>query len=377
MNDLVSEVQETFARRAAEVPVPAYDETALRRRVRGSRRRRRTVRAGAVLAAAGVLAVATWSVGDLVADRREAGAASGTDGATDRTGTRSADPVTLPSPLYVVRGNRLVALTPDGAVTDLGVASEAVVGFTTEFVLALDDDSHLVRVDASPPAEGAAGPWTFRRVSAPVTAPTQSVALSSDGRWLGWIGLDDSLTVYDLKAGAVSDHRALPAGSYLASVADRAALVSVEGDLRLLSGSRSVPVPTARSGDGWASDVAGDYVAVADQDGVTRVYDVTAGAADLVTRVPGTGRLAGYGRGVVSVDEDAGEVRLWATGDPAGSAQQLRGVPGQPVAAGWLDEDHPVVTSRVDGGTAVSVCRVADRACSVVTVSDAEVALAE
>ena len=83
---------------------------------------------------------------------------------------------------------------------DLGVRSEGVVGFTSEQVFALDDDSHVVVRAVSYDDEGA-GRATFSKVESPVTGAVQTVALSSDGRYLAWTGLDDASHRYDLKAG--------------------------------------------------------------------------------------------------------------------------------------------------------------------------------
>ena len=371
MNDVIQQVRETFETVATDVPVPGFDEVAFRGKVRRARQRRAGIVAVGATTAAGVVAAALFAVPPLLdGDRGHHG--------PDVAGqpTQPLRPDALPAPLYYIAGMRLMAATPAGEVHDLG-PFEAVVGSTAEGVLAVDMESEPVWIGASSSGEGD-GSYTFARDAGPVnlpdTGPVQSVALSGDGRWLAWLDLEDVVTVYDLKAEVTTQSVEVRRSGYVTSVSDRGVLVS-EGGRLTLYGSPDVEVPTMADGYGWLSDTAGDFVTVADRDDVTRVYDVTKealpGVARLVDSVPGTGRLAPYARGLVSVDGST--VRLWADGEP----HVLAGIEGAPQTAGWLDEDYAVVTTAGARGTVLYVCPVAELTCTPVALSEDDVRLAE
>jgi hypothetical protein len=152
-------------------------------------------------------------------------------------------------------------------------------------------------------------------------------------------------------------------------------LVSEDGDLVLRGAGSAVSVPTARDGYGWQSDVAGDLVSVTDRDGVTRLYDVSSGAAELVAEVPGSGRLAPDGTAVVSVHLGGPAVRLWDDG----RLEPLDALDGgeRAESVSWLDEDHAVVTTGSADGTTVRVCDLATRACDALLTTPEHVRLAE
>lgn len=371
MTDVDQKLRETFEAVGVGVQVPPFDEMAFERKVGRARRRRTATLVAGVTAAAAVVAVAVVAVPPLV-DRDRSDAGSRVAGQA----SMSLHPEALPAPLYYVSAGRLVAVTPDGEVHEIG-RSEAVVGFTAEGVLAFDERSQLVWIEAASSGEGE-GAYGFERGAGPVTlpavGPVQSAALSGDGRYLAWVDLDDVVTVHDLKAREFRQAAQLGPSSYVAAVSERGVLVSEDGELRLLEADGAVDIPTKRDGYGWVSDTAGTLVAVADRDDVTRVYDVTPpdGRARLVDSVPGTGRLAPYAGAIVSVDGSV--VRLYpADGEPG----VLDGVVGTPQSAGWIDEDHAVVTSAEGGGTSVYVCPTRDMTCTRVAFSESDVRLAE
>lgn len=364
MNETAEQVRVTLRDVVDEITVPPFDEMAFRARVRTDRRRRRTAWAAGAAVAACAAAVAVHGVTGVLPG-------GGVDGA-DRMATDPGRSMTqlLSRPLYFTAGSRLTAVTPDGTVHDIGMRSEEVVGSTADGVLALDADSRLVRFETRP-TEGGDGRFTFARVSSPVEGAVHSVALSEDGRYLAWLGLDERVTVRDLETDEVVQAFEASENSYVASVSDRGVLLSEDGDLVLRSAAGRIPVPTEGDGYGWESDVAGRLVSVVDRDDVTRVYDVSDGSAVLVADVAGSGRLAADGGAVVSMRGEA--VRVWT---PGGTAR-LDAVVGRPEAVGWLDEQTAVVTAQVEDGTAVQACDVATRRCGLVQVSERDVLLSD
>ena len=376
MTEVTDQVRGTFATVARDVPVPHFDEVAFRAQVRRSRRRRTGRLALGCAAAAGVVAAAMATVPPMLEGGPRSGAEVAGPSADDTP--PALEPGALPAPLYFTAAGRLQAATPDGEVHDLGLRSEAIVGSTAEGVLAIDRRSNLVWIGATTSGEGD-GAYTFARGSGLVTIPwggrVQSVALSADGRWLAWLDLEDWVTVWDLKADRLVQSRGAVANSHVAAVSDRGVLVSLNGHLTMFGDAFDLGVPTEGDGYGSASDAAGDFVAVADRDDVTRIYDISKdradGVAPLVDSVPGTGRLAPDARAVVSVDGTT--VRLWSGGRPT----VLEGLGGTPQSAGWLDEDHALVTTAEGGGTAVYVCPVAEAACTPVAFSEDDIRLAD
>lgn len=368
MSDVTEKVRETFETVGRGVQAPPFDELAFRRKVSEAKRRGR-LRVGAGIAvAASVAAVAAYAVPGLV---QEDGTRSGTDQvvASDPGAEPQGRPGVVPEPLYYTAAGRLKAVTPDGTVHTL-MRSEAVIGFTAEGVFALDEESHVVRIEAHSSGEGD-GSFTFSRGESPVTEAVHSVALSGDGRYLGWMH-DEGFDVWDLKAQQQLRSTMAPPNSYLTAVSGDDALVSEDGELVLHTNEGIVDLPTAQGGYGYIGDVAADVVTVADRDDVTRVYDVSTGVAELVTEVPGTGRLAPYGQAVVTV-EDSGAAWLWTAGSPS----RLTGLEGRPESAGWLDERYAVITTGGPEGSNVYVCPVVDLTCSLVVSGEEDVRLAE
>lgn len=373
MNNLDTQIRDTLETVGGSIPVPVFDELAFRGTVRRARRRRGARVTLTSAAAVSVLAVSAYAVHGVF----DGGAG---DRARPQVATQPDQPEQLsPSPLltqplfYTSEGS-LTALTPDGTVHDLDLRSEAVIGFTQEGVLALDDESRVVWFDAASSGEGD-GRFAFTRGESPVEGAVQSVALSGDGRWLAWLDLEGTVTVRDLKADAVVRSFEAAENSYVASVSEGGVLISEDGALVLKTTERDVEVPTAEGGYGWQSDVAGDRVAVMDRDGVTRVYDVSGEVAELEVEVPGSGRLAPYGASVVTAHLGGPAVRLW-TADRLSPLVALDG--GERAeSVGWLDEDHAVVTSGSADGTTVRICAIATRTCDEVLTSKKDVRLSE
>jgi hypothetical protein len=372
MNETAEQVRDTFHQVADGVPVPPFDEVGFRRAVRRSRRRRTGRMAGGAAVAAGLVLAVGLAVPRLL---DQAGPESTPVAVQPEVVETLRPSALLTRPLYYTAQGRLRALTPDGTVHDLGLRSEAVVGSTAEGVLALDDESRVVWFDARPAGEGE-GRFTFTRGTTPVEDAVSSVAMSGDGRFVAWLATDGRVTVEDRKAGEVVQSFDAAANSYVASVSDRGVLVSEDGDLVLRGAGAAVPVPTARDGSGWQSDVAGDLVSVMDRDGVTRLYDVSSGGtAELVAEVPGSGRLAPDGTALVTAHLGGPAVRLWEDGRLEPLDALDGGEHAESVA--WLDEDHAVVTTGSADGSTVRVCDLETRACDAVLTTPQDVRLAE
>ena len=356
------DIREALHEVASTTPAPSRDDLAFRRLVRQEQRRRLASRAGLVLgvAAAAAIVVATTVVPFVQGD-----------GAQEQPpATRPSDPpaVDLAIPVALVADGRLTVLDPQGGVHDLGLRTEEVLGSTSEFIYAIDDQSKVVRYDVS------SSPWEFERVDSGVDVPVQSAALSPDGIRLGWIDRDGSLTVSNLKDDDSTAPFIQPPNSYLTNLAQGTGnpLVSQDGDLKLLSDSRApVAIPTARDGYGVVAQATRDLVAVMDRDDRTRIYDVSSGTARLVDTVAGGGVLAPYGDHLVSVDlarDDSSSVLLWTAG---GDTVPLP-VPGQPQTVAWADDDTALVTTYDGEGTALYGCEVGSTECARLALDGVE-----
>jgi hypothetical protein len=260
--------------------------------------------------------------------------------------------------VYVVADGTLTAIDPQGRVHDLGLHAEEVIGYTSESVYAVDRESQVVRFDASKSDEGPGG-WRFEQVGSGVPGAVQSAQLSADGRWLGWIDLEERLHTVDLKAGSEAEPVAFSGSAYLADLAQGTGhpLVAVGDDLLLVTPEGQILVPTAGEAFGWSSTVSRGLVAVVGGDDATRVYDVARGEPRLVATVPGAGRLSPSGDYVASVTlEEGGESAvLWSPGqEPVPLA-----VPGSPQTAGWADDDTVLVATVVDRELVLYGCEAA------------------
>jgi hypothetical protein len=357
-----TEIRETLHEVATAVPAPPVDRVAFHRELRRQRRSRAAMR----LAVAGVSAAAVVVAGTAIAALR-------TDGIV-----REGSPAT-PAPsgpglsevLPLVVDGELMAVDPAGTVHDLGLRSEDLVGFTTEMIVALDDDSHVVVKTIARDDEGV-GTASFADAPSPVTDSVSSVQMSSDGRYLAWLTIDDRLHVHDLKAGRSAWTAAVPANSYVAAVAARGVLLSEDGDLVVLEeGGGRTPVPTQGDGYGWVSDLAVDRVAVVDRDERTRVYDVSTGEARQESVLDGAGALAPYAAGVVSLvraDDDSTTVEVW----DGRASRKVTGYAGTAEEVAWVQdgsEDGSIlVTSRSPEGVALFACSPADLTCTQLPV---------
>lgn len=361
-----TDIREALREIADTAVAPAPDRLAFQRHVRRERRSLlggRAAVAGAVAAAAAVaVGVTVPLLGDAETSERPR-VATAPEVAQLVPGPMEVD---LENPFYFVAGQRLMALTPQGKVLDVGLRSEAVIGWTSEAVFAVSAESDLVQLDVTNSDEGPGG-WSFERADTESLRGIQAVEISADGRWLAWLDLENRLFAQDLKGDTVSDPVDVGANSALVDVAQGtgAPLVSEDGDLVLHTAGGRVSVPTAEDGYGLASTASRDLVAVGDRDDTTRIYDVSSGAAELVGEVRGTGYLSAYGSHLVSVARDPGDasasVLLWAPGQ-----ETLRlEVPGVPMEVAWADDDTFVVTSRVDDRTVLLGCEALDPRCSV------------
>lgn len=323
---MTTELRDALHEVAAATQPPAPDALAFRRAVRLERRRHRIgIVAGAAVAALVIGGVATgaWlATGDDAAPVRPAGP------------PRGIEVTAPPSPVYFLEGHRLKALATDGQLHELG-AAEAVLGFGSEGVWVVDDESRVVWYAARRTDDG----WSFARAAgppgvdtAPVTDPVQRAVLSADSRFLAWMDLEGRVTTYDLKADAVVE--AVPGttdNTALVDVGAEGVLLSEDGDL-WVRGPRDVEVPTQGDGYGLASSLARGRVAVADRDGRTRIYDVAGPHARLVDTLEGAAELAPDGDLLATLREDSDrgtvlEVRrgsdAWTLSEVAGSPQSL------------------------------------------------------
>lgn len=327
--------------------VPPVDQVAFQRLVVRERRRRTTGRVvvGAVAAAAVVVAGAATG---LLPDR---------DGSSIDSGPAAPGPATeTPSAtVYFVRDGRLSGLDPRGRVHDLGMRSEGVVGWTSEQVFALDRDSHVEvrRVDYGD--EGTLAP-TFREERSPIVGPVQSVVLSGDGRYLAWLDLTDQVHRYDLAAGREDVTFSVSVNTALTGVATEGVLVSEDGDLSVRNANHTIPVPVAGTGYGATSDIAGGLVLVGDRDGVSRLYDISGGAAVADDELRGTGALGPYGERIALIvpdPADGAHLEVW-DGDGRVSVGGLDGVVPRQVR--WADETTLLLTGSAQGADALYAC---------------------
>jgi hypothetical protein len=346
-----NEVARVLRQVADTVEVPPLNEAALHRQVRRERGRRS--RSGIAAAAA---AAAMIGVGLAGADH------------WFQPGGQQAPAATAPAeanasvPVYLRVGGRLAALTPDGELHRLGVRVEEVLGATGDGVMAVGQESNLVRFRAV----RSEGEWRFDRVEAPTGEPVQGAAVSQTPSRVAWLSLDDEVVTYDLEAGAVVA-RAEATESTSVQAVSSGVLVHDDAGLRLLGDEgASVELPVEQIP--WYASVAGGLVAVADgQEDSTTVFDVSEGRAQVVDRIEGSGILGPAGSGLLSLlpGERDGAALAW-TGD--GEARPVSGLEGVAVDVSWAGPDTAVVLVRDgDGGTRTDVftCSVADAACGL------------
>ena len=176
---------------------------------------------------------------------------------------------------------------------DLGQYSGGVIGWTEDRVYALDDDSHITVRRAEPPFAEVHG--------APTPDPVQSVALSGDGRYLAWLGLDDMVHRYDFVPDRTDLSFAATKDSYIAGVSADGVLVASRSGISLRDAAGGVAVPVRGDLDGWASDVAGDLVVVNDALDRSSLYDVSDGTARPTETFPGSAALGPHAERVAVI----------------------------------------------------------------------------
>jgi hypothetical protein len=235
----------------------------------------------------------------------------------------------VPDTVFFTLDNELTALDPRGVVHDLGQVSEGVIGWTTDHVYALDDESHVTVRRADPP---------FAAAESPVSGPVQSVALSGDGRYLAWLDLDNQVHRYDLDAGREDVTFAATADTYVAGVSADGVLVASRSGLSLRVAAGGVAIPLEGGSNGWASDVAGDLVTVEENPEGSRLYDLSSGSARLVDTFAGSATLGPYAERVAVIvpeERDRARVEVW----DGGTLMPVTGLGDVvPTAARWADE---------------------------------------
>jgi hypothetical protein len=339
------------------VEVPPVDEVAFRARVRAERRRQRGGRVLVAAAAAVVLAAGAVGVGRLAGAHvnRDVPPASGSPAETAR----------VSETVWFVRDGRLVSLDPSGRVHDLRLRAEGVLGYTSERVYAVDAESRVVVLGRDRDRE-----------DSPVPGAVQSAALSGDGRYLAWLDLRDTVTVYDLKAEQEAFHVDAPHSGYVAAVGADGVLVAADRGLVLHTAAGEVMVPTDDGGDPWGAQLAGGRVLVAGPAGESSVYDVRAGAARQIAVLDGgSGALAPDGATAATIDtapDDSAVVNVWDGQD----AEPLRGLDGVPEQVRFADEGTLLVQTS-GGSAALWACSTSDRTCGALPVPDGTFRLSE
>lgn len=364
-----TELRETLRQIHQAVEAPPVDEVAFRARVRAERRRHLGGRALLAGAAATVLATGGAVVTHLV-DRPTGAEAPVAEGGPAATGT-------VPDTVWFVRDGRLTSLDRSGQVHQPGLRSEGVIGWTSERVYALDAESHVVVLGRESDHEGQGRDLAYPREQSPVRGPVQSVALSADGRYLAWMDLQDTVTVFDVKADAVQYRVNGPRNGYVAAVSAEGVLVSEDVDLVLHTPSGGeTRVPTQEAGDNWGAQLAMGRVLVAGPSG-TSLYDVRSGDAERVAVLPGgQPALAPYALAAASLEPAPGDaatlVHLW----DGEQVRDLRGIDGRPQEVRFADESTLLVSTGPTGSAGLWACSVADLGCEALPVPG-EVSLSE
>lgn len=279
----------------------------------------------------------------------------------------------LTETVWFVRDGNLTALDPSGAVHDSGVAAEGVLGYTSERVYAFDRDSQVIVQALVPGDEGSVA--GLRSEPSPVPGAVQSAALSADGRYLAWLDLGRTVTVYDLKAEAVAYRVRTSPDSYVAAVGSDGVLVSENVDLSLRSPSGRIPVPTQEAGDSTGAQLAGGLVLVSGPQDESRLYDLSSGTAVPVATVPGSGAaIAPYGvaEATVRAAADGPASVLVTTGS---GTRPVTGLTGTPDTVRWADERSLLVVTRAGGSSTLFGCALKDLTCTRLPVDGASIQL--
>lgn len=342
-----TQLREALAAVADATPTPEIDRLAFQRLVRHERRRRHVARAAlaAGVAAAVVAASAAWAPFVRDDDTPDVAPAAPAPGAID-----------LQHPVYFAVDGELTALDPEGRTYDLGIRAGQVIGYTSEFVYAVGPESGLVRFDAHHGDEGPQGRWTFDRVESGVDGPLQSAQLSADGRYLGWIDLEEHLHRRDLVAGSTTDPVGTAGSAYLVDIAQGSGVALVSDDRGLVrytpGGEKVLPVDT------WDATASRDLLAIPQERStlVYRLLDDGSGGVRAIGEVPGAGRLSPYGDWVASVANDPGDASssVWLA-VPGREPVRLE-IAGRPYQLAWADDDTVLVTATVGQEEALFGC---------------------
>lgn len=368
-----TEIREALTEVQHAVDVPPVDQVAFRARVRAERRRHlagKTLLAGA---AAAVVAVGGVTVAQVVdggthhVSPREVPAASGLPEDGGRVVSET---------VWFVRDGRLTALDPSGELHDLGLRSEGVIGWNTEQVFALDDESHVVVLGRETDHEGLGKDTAYPREDSPVPGAVQSAAFSADGRYLAWLDLQGTATVYDLKAERIDLRVDVPHNSHVAAVSAEGVLVSENVDLVLHTATGETAVPTQEAGDNWGAQLAMGRVLVSGPSGESNLYDLQTGTAQRIAVLPGgSAALAPYALSAATIEtapDDSAVVNLW----DGRTSRPVRGLDGVPEQIRFADETTLLVQTR-GGSSALWSCSVADLTCGALPVPDGTFQLSE
>ena len=323
-----TEIREALLAIERAVEAPPVDHVAFQARVRAERRRRNAGRALVGVAAAAAVVTAGMAGNAVFGDPSN----------TPIANTPAETATSVSRTVFFTLDNRLTALDPQGVVHDLQQYSEGVIGWTEDRIYALDDDSQIRVRRAEPPFDIVPG--------APTPDPVQSVALSGDGRYVAWLGLDGMMHRYDLEADREDLEFSVAQDSFVAGVSADGVLVASRSGISLRDAAGGVAIPVQGDLDGWASDVAGDLVVVNESLDRSRLYDLSEGSAQLVETFPGSAVLGPYAERVAVIvpeSADRARVEVW----DGGTLMPVSGLDGViPTAVRWADETTLLVTGR-------------------------------
>ena len=183
--------------------------------------------------------------------------------------------------------------------------------------------------------------------------------------------LQDTVTVYDLKAEKVDFDVEVPRDSHVAAVAAEGVLVSEDVDLVLHTATGEVPVPTQEAGDNWGAQLAMGRVLVSGPSGESNLYDLQTGTAQRIAVLPGgSAALAPYALAAATIEttrDDSAVVNLW----DGNATHPVRGLDGTPEQIRFADETTLLVQTR-GGSSALWSCSVTGLTCGALPVPDGE-----
>jgi hypothetical protein len=365
-----TEIREALTEVQQALEVPPVDQVAFASRVRTERRRHLAGRGVLAGAAAAVLAVGTVGATHLLdaGGRRDVPVAAGPAPAE----------ASVSETVWFVRDGHLTALDPSGTVHELGLRSEGVVGYTSDRVFALDQDSHVVVLGREHDHEGLGHDTGYPREDSPVPGAVRSAAMSAEGRYLAWLDVQGTVTVYDLVADRVEFRVDVPRDSYVAAVGEEGVLVSENVDLVLHTPSGEVAVPTQEAGDNRGAQLALGQVLVAGPSGESNLYDLGSGTAERTAVLPGGSvALAPYAHAAATIERGPGDsaaVNVW----DGMASHRLRGLDGVPEQIRFTDDEPLTLLVQTRGGSsALWSCSAEDLTCGALPVPDGTFRLSE